>query len=108
MPAAGKDIHKQNLNRRLTYIEQRLVNQSYLMGETFTVADAYLFVMIGWEPYFKFDVAPYPNLAKFHKRVESRPSFANVLQLIDPVLRRVNLPVFPNATRVRDDVVRHA
>lgn len=108
MPAAGKEIHRQNLNRRLAYIEQRLVHHSYLTGETFTVADAYLFVMIGWKPYFKFNLAPYPNLAKFHKRVASRPSFAHVLHVIDPVLKRVNLPVFPSATRVLDDGVRRA
>ena len=108
MPEAGKEIHRQNLTRRLTYIEKRLANQSYLMGETFTVADAYLFVMIGWDPYFKVDLAPYPNLVKFHKRVSSRPSFAKVLQIIDPVLKRVNLPEFPSETRLRDDGVRRA
>jgi glutathione S-transferase len=52
-----------------------MVNRSYLTGETFTVADAHLFVMIGWEPYFKFDLTPYPNLVRFHERVASRPSF---------------------------------
>lgn len=99
MPEAAKEIHRQNLNRRLTYIEQRLVHQSYLTGETFTVADAYLFVMIGWEPYLKFDPTPYPNLAGFHERVASRPSFTQLLRIIDPVLGRVHLPVFPNRER---------
>lgn len=95
MPEVAKEIHRQNLNRRLTYIEQRLARQSYLTGETFTAADAYLFVMIGWEPYFKFDLTPYPNLTAFHQRVTSRPSFAQLLQIIDPVLGRLNLPAFP-------------
>jgi glutathione S-transferase len=97
MPEAAKEIHRQNLNRRLTYIEQRLAHQSYLTGETFTVADAYLFVMIGWEPYFKFDLSPYPNLARFHARIASRPSFSKLLQIIAPVLDRMKLPAFPNA-----------
>lgn len=99
MPEAAKEIHRQNLNRRLTYIEQALAHQSYLTGETFTVADAYLFVMIGWEPYFKFDLTPYPNLTKFHERVASRPSFTRVLQIIDPVLKRMSLPAFPSRER---------
>lgn len=96
MPETAKEIHRQNLNRRLTYIEQRLAHQPYLMGETFTVADAYLFVMIGWEPYFKFDLTPYPSLAGFHARVASRPSFSNFIQIIDPVLKQINLPAFPS------------
>lgn len=95
MPETAKEIHRQNLRRRLTYIEEQLAHQPYLTGETFTVADAYLFVMIGWEPYFKFDVAPYPNLARFHARVASRPSFAQVIQRIAPALERMKLPVFP-------------
>lgn len=96
MPAAAKDIHRQNLNRRLTYIEQRLANQSYLTGDTFTIADAYLFVMIGWEPYFKFDLTPYPYLTRFHEKVASRPSFGNFIRVIDPILKRINLPIFPS------------
>jgi glutathione S-transferase len=96
MPEAAKEIHRQNLNRRLTYIEQQLAHQPYLTGETFTIADAYLFVMIGWKPYFKFDLTSYPKLTKFHERVASRPSFARFRQLIAPVLERVRLPIFPN------------
>ncbi|MGF6575033.1 glutathione S-transferase [Paraburkholderia sp. GAS333] len=99
MPQIAKEIHRQNLNRRLTYIEQQLTHQLYLTGDTFTVADAYLFVMIGWEPYLKFDITPYPNLVRFQERVGSRPSFVNVLQIIDPVLGQVSLPVFPNTNR---------
>ncbi len=95
MPEAAKEIHRQNLNRRLTYIEQRLADQPYLTGETFSVADAYLFVMIGWEPYFKFDLTPYPNLTMFHERVASRPSYLRVRQVIAPVLEHVKLPIFP-------------
>jgi glutathione S-transferase len=97
MPGAAKEIHRQNLNRRLTYIEQRLADQPYLTGDTFTVADAYLFVMIGWKPYFKFDLTPYPNLTRFHERVALRPSFARIRQIIAPALERLRLPVFPSA-----------
>ena len=45
MPEAARDIHRRNLERRLSYIDQCLAHQSYLTGDTFTVADAYLFVM---------------------------------------------------------------
>lgn len=100
MPAAAQDLHRQNLGRRLAYIEGRLAGQRYLTGETFTVADAYLFVMIGWEPYFKVDLTPYPQLAWFQERVASRPSFAQLLRIIEPVLGRMSLPVFPHASRV--------
>ena len=97
MPEAAKLIHQQNLDRRLTYIDERLAHQSYLTGESFTVADAYLFVMIGWEHYFKFALSPYPNLARFHARISSRSSFSQLIQLISPALGQVKLPAFPTA-----------
>lgn len=100
MPEAAKSIHRQNLHRRLSHIEQRLAHQPYLTGETFTVADAYLFVMIGWQPYFKFSVAPYPNLASFHARIAARPSVLQLLHIIAPVLERMTLPAFPAAKPV--------
>lgn len=96
MPEAAKAIHRQNLHRRLSYIETQLVDRAYLTGDHFTIADAYLFVMIGWAPYFKFDISPYPNLSAFHARVASRPSFTRVRQDIAPVLERMVLPVFPS------------
>ncbi|MBZ0075871.1 glutathione binding-like protein [Bordetella hinzii] len=97
MPEAAKEIHRQNLHRRLSYIEKQLAQHAYLTGETFTVADAYLFVMIGWRPYFKFDITPYPGIMSFHERVVSRPSFAQVLRIIEPMLAKINLPAFPDA-----------
>lgn len=97
MPEAAKLIHQQNLERRLAYIEQRLAHQPYLTGEVFTVADAYLFVMMGWEPYFKFSLAPYPNLTRYHLRIASRPSFSQLIALISPALGKMKPPLFPTA-----------
>ena len=95
MPEAGKQVHRDNLHRRLSHVDQVLSRQPYLAGERFTVADAYLFVMIGWAPYFKFDPAPYRHVLDFHARVAVRPSFDCVRRLIEPALARVKLPVFP-------------
>lgn len=96
MPEAAKALHRQNLKRRLDHIERQLADQPYLTGEVFTVADTYLFVMTGWEPYFKFDLAPYPNLARFQQRVAARPSFARFRQMTDPALGQLRPPAFPD------------
>lgn len=98
MPEEAKALHRRNLHRRLSYIEQQLADRPYLTGDAFTVADAYLFVMIGWEPYFKFDPSPYPRLTRFHDRIAARPSVAHLLQIIAPVLEQLKLPTFPART----------
>lgn len=96
MPDTGKAILRQKLHRVLSHMEQRLATTPYLAGEAFTVADAYLFVMIGWEPYFKVDLRPYPNLTRYHSRIAERPSFLRVKEAIAPILTRMRLPRFPN------------
>ena len=43
------------------------------MGEAFSVADAYCFTVLRWTVPTKIDLAPYPNLQAYMKRVEARP-----------------------------------
>ena len=43
------------------------------MGKTFTVADAYLFVVLGWTKPTGIDLSRWPNLAAYHARVAARP-----------------------------------
>lgn len=96
MPEAGKALHRQKLQRTMSHMDQRLATTPYLAGEEFTIADAYLFVMIGWKPYFKVDLRPFPNLTRYHARISERPSFLRMKELIAPVLGRLKLPAFPD------------
>jgi glutathione S-transferase len=96
MPEAAKALHRQKLQRTMSYIEQRLATTPYLAGAEFTLADAYLFVMIGWPPYLKVDLRPYPHLTRYHARISERPSFLRMKEIIAPVLGRLQLPAFPD------------
>jgi glutathione S-transferase len=73
-PDSVKDAARSNLARRFAYIEKRLASTPYLMGDAFTVADAYLFVMLNWTKLHKVDMAPYSALQQFQSRVAARPS----------------------------------
>ena len=46
------------------------------MGDTFTVADAYLFVVMRWAelPMTKLDMTRWPVIAEYQKRVAARPA----------------------------------
>lgn len=67
------------LSRRLDLVEQVLARQPYLMGEAFTVADAYLFAVASWAPWVKLDMAPWPKLRDFVARVAARPKVQEAL-----------------------------
>ena len=60
------------LCRRYALIERQLESRPYLLGDTFTGADAYLFTMTGFAGTVKFDLAPFPNVRAFQERVFAR------------------------------------
>ena len=62
------------LNSRFAYLNRELSGRSFLMGDSFTVADAYLFTVLNWARMLKMDMAAYPSLNAFVARVEARPA----------------------------------
>ena len=62
-----------NLGRKLDVVENVLADgRPYLTGPDFTVADAYLFVILSWTPNFGVDLAHWPHLGGFSQRVGAR------------------------------------
>ncbi len=62
------------LTRRLGYAETHLANKPYLMGDHFTVADAYMFAVVRWSSRVGFDLAPFPRLNEYLARISARPT----------------------------------
>jgi glutathione S-transferase len=79
-PEEYKKITKENLAGRFDWLDKQLAGKDYLMGSQFTVADAYLFVLLGWTRPTQIDLARWPNLAAFHKRVGARPKVKEALE----------------------------
>src|SRR5689334_6404474 len=73
IPESTKEIFRQKLFKRLDYLNKELVNKVYLLG-AFGLADAYLFTVLKWLPFFNIDVKDWPELASFMERIEARPS----------------------------------
>ena len=73
-PEATREERKAYLLRRYQLIENVLEKQPWLLGEHFTVADAYLFTVTRWAAGVKLDLSQYPALLKFQERVAARPA----------------------------------
>ena len=75
-PDAWQDKMRQALGTRFDFVTKKLAGRQYLMGDTFTVADAYLFAVIRWTDLemTKIDLSKWPVLVEFKKRVEARPA----------------------------------
>lgn len=73
-PAETRADRIAHLNKRYALIDRELADKSYLTGEQFTVADAYLFTVTSWAGHVKLDLSEYKNLAAFQERVRARPA----------------------------------
>ena len=74
MPDAAKQLTKERLAPRFAHLNTHLSTNNYLMGETFTCPDAYCFTVMRWTVPTKMDLAPYPYLQSYMKRIEARPA----------------------------------
>jgi glutathione S-transferase len=64
----------QRLAVRLNYAAQALERDPYLLGNRFSIADAYLFVILSWHKQLKVDLSRWPALLQFIDRVAARAS----------------------------------
>lgn len=75
----SEDI-KKKISKRFDYVNTHLGNQQFIMGDSFGVADAYLFTILSWCPFVSFDLSPWKNLEEFSNRILTRPSVQKTLQ----------------------------
>lgn len=80
MSAEMKQGFREKLAKRFDWLTKELGGKSYLMGESFTVADGYLFTVLNWGQWVGVDIAKWPVLAAFHARVAARPKVQEALK----------------------------
>ena len=67
------------LDARFAVLELELEGRTWLIGDRYTVADAYAFTILNWAKTLKVDLQPYPRLRAYLARVESRPAVQQAL-----------------------------
>jgi len=80
MPEEGKAIYRARLADRFKYVDAQLEGKQYLLGDSFSVADAYLFVVSTWSPHVGVDISGLKNLGAFSARVAARPAVQAALK----------------------------
>ena len=79
-PEDYKPIARENLAGRFSYVDKKLAGRSFLLGDTFTVADAYLFVMTNWANSLHVDLTSWSNVGAFRERVLARPKVQEAMK----------------------------
>jgi len=80
MPEEGKAVFRERLRGRYKYLNQQLEGKSYLMGDSFTVPDAYLFTVTNWAPRVGVDLSDQPNVQAFMARMAARPAVQEAMK----------------------------
>jgi glutathione S-transferase len=73
-PEEFKTATKTKLSQRLAWVDGELAGKQYLMGDTFSVADGYLFTVTNWAPRVGVDITGLANLKAYRERVAARPA----------------------------------
>jgi glutathione S-transferase len=76
----AKQVFRDRVAQRLKYVDGQLDGKQYLMGDTFSVADAYLFAVSNWSTPTKVDVAGLKNLEAFRARMQARPAVQEAMK----------------------------
>ena len=75
-----KQVFKDKLGKRFDWLTTQLTGKQYLLGETFTVADGYLFTVLNWCQWVDIDLAKWPMLKDYQARVSARPKVQEALK----------------------------
>jgi len=69
-----------NLEKKFDWLSGFLKDKAFLMGNAFTVADAYLFTVLTWTRPLKIDLARWPVLNAYQQRIAPRPTVQRALK----------------------------
>jgi glutathione S-transferase len=80
LPADFKEVVLGNVGKRFDYLSTRLAGKKFLLGDSFSVADAYLYTLLRWTHLFKIELAKWPVLQEYMARVAARPTVKEALR----------------------------
>lgn len=80
VPDEVKQWAKNLLAKRLDTTAQHLESQPFLLGENFTVADAYLFVILSWRKHVGLETPQRPALDHYADKIAARPAVQKAMR----------------------------
>ncbi|MGA2777587.1 MAG: glutathione transferase GstA [Steroidobacteraceae bacterium] len=75
-----KDLALANLSAKFDWLSGFLGSKTYLLGDNFTLPDAYLFTVLNWTARVGIDLKKWPVLAAYHARVAQRPKVQEAMR----------------------------
>jgi glutathione S-transferase len=80
VPEEGKKVFREKLASRFQWLDGQLAGKQYLLGDHFSVADAYLFTVTRWTKPMAIDISAFSNLQAYIERIAARPAVQEALK----------------------------
>jgi len=80
MPEEAKKLMREKALSKFKWVDERLDGKQYLMGDAFSIADAYLFTIANWTGHTGIDISGLKNLGAFQARMAARPAVQAALK----------------------------
>ena len=79
-PDAYKASLRTRVTERMTWVDSQLAGKTWLLGDTFSVADAYLFTVANWAQFVAVDISGLVHLSAYRGRVAARPAVQQAMK----------------------------
>ena len=79
--AQAAQVAREKIAQRFAFLDAHLADHPYLLGPSFTAADAYAFTIVGWARPMRIDLAPFAHLNRYMDRIAARPRVREAMQL---------------------------
>ncbi|HXS52668.1 MAG TPA: glutathione transferase GstA [Usitatibacter sp.] len=79
-PEDYKPVARKKLAGRFDWLSKQLDGRQHLLGERFTVADGYLFVLLGWTNHVGMKLEDWPVLKSWREHIAKRPAVQAALK----------------------------
>ena len=78
LPAEVREYVTAAYKKKLTYVNDKmLAGKDFLVGNSFTIADSYLYIVLSWCPYVGMDLTAFPNLVKYTDSLNAHPKVSD-------------------------------
>jgi glutathione S-transferase len=75
------EVARAKIVQRFAFLDAHLAGHTYLLGPSFSAADAYAFTIVGWARLMQIDLAPFAHLQRYMDRIAARPKVREAMQL---------------------------
>lgn len=79
-PEQFRQATREALGRKFDYLQEKIGDGPWILGDRFSILDAYAFAVLNWTKLHKIDIGRWPGLAAYLERIAARPAVQEALR----------------------------